>query len=313
MKAAELVAPTWMGRDDGLGPERVHQRVKTLDLSDIKVAQKNSFCLLGFACDEGVRRNKGRVGASEAPGAIRKSLASLAWNSKSDLYDLGDVTCKDGDLEAAQRDLGNCVKTLLAKNYTPLVLGGGHETAWGHFQGFTKEQKESLLIINFDAHYDMRPMNEKKEGSSGTPFLQIAESCKKEKLPFNYLCIGIQGLSNTASLFKTAEQHDVKTIFADTLHNDGIISSLDVLSQELAKYDHIYLSVCMDVFAQAYAPGVSAPQALGLTPWQVLPLLRKIIRSKNILSADFVELCPAFDRDAQTARLLSALLMECCT
>ena len=36
--------------------------------------------LLGFACDEGVRRNKGRVGAAAAPLAVRKLLANTAWH-----------------------------------------------------------------------------------------------------------------------------------------------------------------------------------------------------------------------------------------
>jgi formiminoglutamase len=190
-------------------------------------------------------------------------------------------------------------------------MGGGHETAWGHFQGISPNCK-NLLIINFDAHYDMRPLIDGQWGSSGTPFTQIAEFCKKENNSFDYMCIGIQERSNTESICKRAEQWNVKTISAETIHSKGLASTLSLLDETIASYDGVYLSVCMDVFAQTYAPGVSAPQALGLKPWQVIPLIRKIVASKKVISADFVELCPPFDQDNQTARLVASLILEFC-
>jgi hypothetical protein len=56
--------------------------------------------IAGFAC-EGVRRNQGRVGAAAAPAVIRKALANLAWHQAYPLCDMGDVSCSDGDLDAA--------------------------------------------------------------------------------------------------------------------------------------------------------------------------------------------------------------------
>ncbi|HAV02715.1 MAG TPA: formimidoylglutamase, partial [Chryseobacterium sp.] len=57
----------WTGRYDGddVLHHRLFQRVITgADYKDLK---SNDFVLHGFAVDEGVRRNKGRVGAAEAP------------------------------------------------------------------------------------------------------------------------------------------------------------------------------------------------------------------------------------------------------
>lgn len=301
----------WSGRDDGTGAERIHQCVKFVEANVSAPTGGKSYAFLGFASDEGVKRNLGRVGASKAPEAIRSTLSNLAWNvhAGAKLLDAGDVPCIDRDLEAAQKTLGEAVHSLLQKNYTPIVLGGGHETAWGHFQGLAKHKK-NILIINFDAHYDMRPLVDGKFGTSGTPFGQIADFCEKEKRPFNYICIGVQESANTLALRTRAKNSNVQSIHARTLHSEGLLPTLAFLDKQLAFHEAVYLTVCMDVFSQAYAPGVSAPQALGLLPWHVIPILHKIKKSGKLLSADFVELCPPLDLDNRTAKLCSSLIWE---
>jgi formiminoglutamase len=171
-------------------------------------------------------------------------------------------------------------------------------------------QHKNILIVNFDAHYDLRPLIDNKWGSSGTPFTQIAQHCKQVGIPFHYLCIGVQKSANTESLFNVAHSLKVETVLAETIHLNGIASTSELLEKALAKHDAVYLTVCMDVFAQSCAPGVSAPQALGLLPWQVLPLLRRISASGKLLTMDCVELSPPFDQDSMTAKLAASLIWE---
>jgi formiminoglutamase len=78
----------------------------------------------------------------------------------------------------------------------------------------------------------------------------------------------------------------------------------------LEKSDNVYLSLCLDVFAAAIAPGVSAPQALGLTPWQIIPALRQLAVSNKVISLDVVELAPNFDLDQRTAKLAALLICD---
>src|SRR5262245_18911227 len=93
----------WQGRvDSAEGPLalRWHQRVTPLvDGAAPGVA------LVGFACDEGVRRNQGRPGAADGPQAIRRALAYFSWHQPCPVLDAGDVTCRDEDLETAQEHL----------------------------------------------------------------------------------------------------------------------------------------------------------------------------------------------------------------
>ena len=64
------------------------------------------------------------------------------------------------------------------------------------------------------------------------------------------------------------------------------------------------------MFNAAIAPGVSAPQALGLEIWQVLPLIRHIIASKKVVAIDIVELNPGLDLDNKTANLAANIIYD---
>ncbi|HEV3387250.1 MAG TPA: arginase family protein, partial [Gemmata sp.] len=145
----------WHGRvDEADGPLalRWHQKVQRLTPKC-----PPGIVLLGFACDEGIRRNNGRLGAVDGPKAIREALANYAWHQNVPVYDDGDVSCSDGNLEAAQQRLAEVAAMTISAGHRPLILGGGHETAWGTFQGIIAALPEAKVgVINIDAHLDLR-------------------------------------------------------------------------------------------------------------------------------------------------------------
>jgi formiminoglutamase len=303
----------WQGRADAPADTCFFQVIRLMDMrQDIPTHISPAFGLLGFCCDEGVRRNLGRAGAAAGPGALREVLAKLPTPyDKIICYDAGDITCTDGDLEGAQQALGEAVARLLAQRITPIVIGGGHEMAWGHYQGIAKVcAQQKTGIVNFDAHYDMRPLLPDNKGSSGTPFLQIAAACSAANHYFDYNCIGIQHTGNTRPLFDTAKHYGVKTLYAEELHQSGVAKYLHFVDRVINANEKIYLTLCLDVLSAAYAPGVSAPQPLGLTPWQILPFLHRLAASGKIISYDIAELAPKYDFDNRTARLAASLVYE---
>lgn len=301
------------GRKDTPADACFFQIIKALDLTKPLIDLRTpAFCLLGFRCDEGIRRNLGRVGAVDGPLAIREMVARLPLQ-KPDIacYDAGDINCTDGDLEAAQIALAEAINLLLKAKLTPIVLGGGHELAWGHYQGIAKAfPKENLGIVNFDAHFDMRPLLTAAKGSSGTPFLQIANAHTEAKRRLNYNCIGIQPTGNIQRLFETAKQFDVQTITADELHQGHLVKCINFIKHIIANNDAIYSSLCLDVFAAPYAPGVSAPQPLGVLPWHLIPLIRQLAASGKVISYDIAEMSPKYDMDQRTAKLAANLIFE---
>lgn len=304
----------WQGRSDTPDSSCIFQVIQQIDLNTgfPKIAQQPAFGFIGFSCDEGIRRNFGRIGAAQGPLAIRQALAKMPIHRKRfSLYDCGNITCSDNDLESAQAALGEAVAKLLDHGITPIVLGGGHELAWGHYQGIaTKFPKELLGIVNFDAHFDMRPLLADNKGSSGTPFLQIANAHKENNRRFDYNCIGIQQAGNIQSLFTTANDHETQLVYADDIQEGDSQKVLNLVNHVIYYNQIIYLSLCLDVFAQAYAPGVSAPQALGVTPWQIIPIVRKLASSGKVVSYDLAELSPPFDIDSRTTKLAANLIYE---
>lgn len=308
----------WQGRIDNEIPERFNQVIELINLAqdDIPDNENYTFVVIGFACDEGVRRNYGRVGASKGPAALRKSLANLPFNyyNSINVYDVGNINCNNQNLEQAQQALGQLVEKVLLAGCHPIVLGGGHETAWGHYQGISgTDYTYNLGIINFDAHFDLRPKINGNMGTSGTPFTQIAEDRESEGLDFDYFCIGIQPMANTLSLYEEAEILGVEYIEANDLlgfTSQDSLEQLEKFVEFIERHDHLYVSVCLDVFSSAVAPGVSAPQPLGLQPQTILPYLKILASSDKVISLDIVELAPEYDRDNTTAKLASQLVAE---
>ncbi|MGI9283775.1 MAG: formimidoylglutamase, partial [Pseudomonadales bacterium] len=202
----------WQGRidtEEDVPALRWHQKIQCWNRDS---NLNHNAALLGFACDEGVRRNNGRVGAYEGPRAIRSALANMAYLSETRVFDAGDVFCDDENLEQAQTLLAQHISHILAHDGFPLVLGGGHEMAWGSFQGIVQHLNDTdagknLGIINFDAHFDLR--NPKTLPNSGTPFRQMTNWCQANGMPFHYEVFGINPTANTSALFHFAQQHDV--------------------------------------------------------------------------------------------------------
>ena len=306
---------SWQGRRDGQSKERVHQVVSVynLDGNTRTFSSSHTIGLLGFACDEGVSRNLGRRGAALGPEALRKALASLCLDEKFNhkIIDYGTVSCIDENLELAQSALGEKIASLVGQRVHPLVLGGGHETSWGHFLGLKNFlQNKRWGIINFDAHFDLRPQLEGDRGSSGTPFRQIADFCKLKNMPFNYLCVSIQKHANTASLFEAARKYGVQYILADHIHQGALPQHLGRIKAFCKDLDYIYLTICLDAFSAHLCPGVSAPQPRGISYSQFSPLFKEVLASQKVCSADIVELAPPFDNDSRTAKFAASIALD---
>jgi len=304
------LATVWKGREDGIEFERFFQFVRTENaLNYTFTAASPETVILGFCSDEGIVRNQGRKGAAAGPLALRQQLAKLAWHRPTSFLDLGNIVCLDGQLEAAQAQFAMLIHTCQKAGRRTVAFGGGHEIAWGHFMGLTQTHPE-IGIINIDAHFDLRPKTASYESTSGTPFRQISEYCAETSQPFHYLCLGIQPHANTRSLFESATRLNVTYMTAEQINQTPLSHQLDVINTFIAKKNALYLSICLDVFAESVAPGVSAPQGLGLFPEAVLPLLKYILQSGKVVGLDIAELSPALDRNEQTARLGAMIMAE---
>lgn len=301
----------WTGRQTpaNIAPQYWYQHIECGDLIHSEANEKPSFALIGYACDEGVRRNFGRVGAVEGPQAIRKKLAKLPLHFDKTVVDFGNVNCLDGDLESCQKAFSLAITNLIDKGVFPIGLGGGHDIAHAHYMGLKKAlPKKRIGIINFDAHFDLRPVE--SQPNSGTPFNQILSEFKKSGETVDYFAIGIQKQSNTKELFEIAEKYNVNFVFNDACNTSK--ENLQQLQNELKSIignnDYLYITIDLDGFSSAYASGVSAPSPFGFSPIFVCKMLEFLLKSGKVVSCDIAELNPKYDKDALTASLAAKLI-----
>lgn len=308
----------WQGRVDGeaIGHMRWHQHIRPYDLlSAKKIDSHSSLVVLGFACDEGVRRNKGRTGARKGPAALRKALDNLpVFFPKQQLFDAGDIICNDDQLETAQEQLQIAVHQILSAGAFPILLGGGHEITYGHYNGIYEFVKpintRNIGIINFDAHFDIR-IPDAEGVSSGTGFWQIAQDCSQRNERFAYLALGIQKTSNTPALFETANLLNTAYVLYHHFHADSKHILHQYISSFIEQNDRLYITIDLDVFAAAYAPGVSAPAYNGILPDIVFfDCLNLLFDSGKVVSIDIAELNPEYDIDNRTAKLAASILFH---
>ncbi len=295
-------AEPWTGRsdpEDGPGAVRLHH----LQQAD------TTRGLIGFACDAGVARNKGRVGAKEAPHAIRQAMRNLAApEAASGFTDLGTIAVEDDDLETGQSMLSNQIAGALDGLDRLVVLGGGHETAFGSYSGLKQKWPDKRIgIINLDAHLDLRAIGDAGP-SSGTPFYQI-HALDPDR--FDYLCLGIAEEANTAALIARAAKFGVTAIHDHELARDTARAEQEI-DAVFARNDLVYLTIDMDVLPHAVAPGVSAPAARGVSLATIEALVDHVLihartRPGALPLADIVEVCPRFDQDGVTARVAANL------
>jgi formiminoglutamase len=255
--------------------------------------------LLGFPSDEGVRRNGGRVGAAGGPRAIRAALYRMTPDPKLEAFedllgrtrDLGDLEISR-NLEFDQKHLGEALAPYLEAGAFVIVLGGGHEASYGHFQGYALARRK-VEILNWDAHADVRELKQ-GQAHSGSPFRQAIEdpsrACRR------YTVAGLQPHSVARAHLEFVQQHG-RSVWRDEVTRERI-EELYQSAQAPA-----LVSFDLDAVTEAEAPGVSAPGAGGLSSEIWLAAAYAAGRSPAVASADVVELNPAVDRDGQTARL----------
>lgn len=302
----------WYGRVDDethYDSFRWHQIVQLINLDEEVKLKENSYVIISYKVDEGIVRNKGKKGARKAPDLIKLSLSNrpCSFDKSINIYDGGSVVCVNQDVETTQNTLANLVEKVLKSNAFPIIIGGGHDVAYGSMKGIAKaiNKSDTLGIVNFDAHFDNRPH---KISTSGTMFRQIKDDFKTEKRDYNHLTIGVQKSSNTTSLFKDIEESGAKYILARDIKITNSYHNNQILTDFIRQNKYLYISICCDVFSSAYAPGVSSPQPLGISPEDFMEFFKLLLKSEKVVCLDIAEASPELDNSNTTISLVSLII-----
>jgi formiminoglutamase len=271
--------------------------------------QDPAVVLIGFGVDEGVRRNGGRTGAAEGPRHVRQALLDLPvgedpalWTLLARTRDTGDVPLA-GDLEGDQAALGQVVADWLGRGALPVIIGGGHETAYGHFLGYVGRARP-VSLLNWDAHTDVRELVDGR-GHSGSPFRQAV--LHESGLCRRYTVAGLLPEKILAAHVDFITAHGGGFEWKADLSAERIEP---VLRSAVADGTALMVSFDLDAVDARWAPGVSAPSTGGVSPDLWLRAASAAGRRHEVASMDLVEVNPAFDPDGRTSHLAARTIRE---
>lgn len=261
--------------------------------------------ILGYPDDEGVKLNGGRTGAAEGPDAIRHWLYRLTPHPQqpmAPLFDFGNLKFAS-DLSHRHKDVAACVEDLLRKGHRVLGLGGGNDYAFADGLGFlntARDTKEKPVIINIDAHLDVRGLEHGL--TSGTPFYRLLEADQE----FDFIEFGAQSSCNAQAHWDYVIGKGGKILSMDEILLSGL-SLVEFFTERtgdlLLKKRPAYVSIDMDAFAYPYANGSSAPWPLGLLPHDFFSVLHLMLRRWDVRVMGIYEVAPSLGEGHATAKL----------
>jgi len=238
-------------------------------------------------------------GAASAPGQIRKALHSESTNLCSEsgidlgaeprFRDLGDLELEPGLI--ALQQIEKAIARLLKQKVGVLSLGGDHSITYPILRAYGSNY-DKLNLLHLDAHPDLYDEFEGNRYSHACPFSRIME----ERLVKRLVQLGIRTL--TPHQRAQAERFGIECIEMRMWQHE---TPLDFDGP-------LYLSLDLDVFDPAFAPGVSHHEPGGMSTRAVLHLIQTL--QAPIIGADIVEFNPGRDPLGITAMLAAKLVKE---
>lgn len=265
------------------------------------------FFLHAYPDEEAILNGGGRAGAAGGPERIRHWLYRMTPSLFSDGVSIVDGGNINTALTLDQRHQAARKKVAETMRSSKLVtLGGGHDYGFSDGAGFLDVYKDQKpLVINFDAHLDVRPPGAKL--SSGTPFYRLLEEFKG----VDFIEIGIQTQCNAKSHYDWLQERGGKVVFTDLWLQSGenlIDYTLKNTGDWLLKRRPTFLSIDMDVFSWPYAIGTSQSWPVGLSPEHFYPLYLFLLKRLDVKLLGVYETAPALESHDGTAKLAAQLI-----
>ena len=263
--------------------------------------------LIGVPMDLGVSN---RAGARLGPRAIRAIERIGPYNHQSGIApvanlnfaDVGDCPVSRYSLEKSLADIEQYFDTVVAAGVRPLSAGGDHSITYPILRSLGRDRSVGLLHI--DAHCDTGGIYDDEKFHHGGPFRHAVLDGVLD--PERTVQIGIRGSSELAWEF--SYESGMTVVHIEDFMREGIAQTVDKARAVLGD-GPVYVSIDVDGFDPAYAPGTGTPEVGGLTPREGQQLLRGL-SGLNVIGGDVVEVAPQYDPTTNTAQLGAQLMFE---
>lgn len=227
------------------------------------------------------------VGAREGPRAI------ISASQQVELYDedlrrefnVGVATLPPLAPEAAGpremvESIYQAARKVVRDGKTLIALGGEHSISSGLVRA-VKSRFAKLSVLQIDAHADLR------DEYHGTPYSHACVMRRIHDLGVPAVAVGIRNYSAEEARFIRAERKPIISARECRESTDWMERAVAPLT------DDVYVTIDIDGFDPAYAPGTGTPEPGGLDWYQVVDLLAKVAKSRRIVGFDIVEVKPA--------------------
>lgn len=277
---------------------RLGDIARTIDLNGAADLEPG-WVITGYPDDDGIKANFGQVGAKEAPMAIRYQLYRLAKKKlRKPIYDLGNFEPND-TLKKRHQDL-KAELIHVGKKHSIISFGGGHDYGYPDVAAFLEncDEEDRPFVINIDAHLDVRQPTQDQDPHSGSPFYRLLE----EYSNFQLIQFGYQ--AQACSLAHEEYCRDKGVILIPFEERHQVMSRLAEFFQSPRP---CFLSIDIDAFSSAFAPGASASWPVGLQWADFEPLFLRAIESSDLRGVGIYEVSPPLDENHKTSKLAASM------
>jgi len=258
--------------------------------------------IFGVPSDVGVSY---RPGARFAPSHVREASSlgrGFHWSRGVSLFeklkvaDVGDCSVVPLSLDQTLAQVEAYASNILKLGKRFIAVGGDHSNTLALLRAARKHYGQPLAFVHFDAHLDTYPAAWGQEYHHGA----FARHAVEEGLvdPKKMTQIGLRGPLAAAEDLDFIRKHKVNAFTVD----DVRAGHLNDFLKKLPSFDQTptYLSFDIDCLDPAYAPGTGTPVPGGLTTYEAQKILQSL-KIPNLVAADLMEICPAYDSSDITA------------
>lgn len=267
--------------------------------------------IVGIPFDSGVSY---RPGARFGPSHVRESSRLLRpYNPATDIEpfaqqqvaDAGDIPVNPFIIEEAIGTIEVEASKLLATGAKLMTIGGDHTIALPLLRALHAIHGP-IAVVHFDAHLDTWDTYFGVETTHGTPFRRASEEGLIDMTASMH--VGIRGPLYSAQDLAEDTRLGFQVVSCRDVELHGLQKALDAIRARVGDKP-TYVSVDIDVLDPGHAPGTGTPEAGGLTSRELLEMIR-VFGDMNLISADVVEVAPAYDHAQITGIAAAHVIYE---
>jgi agmatinase len=273
-----------------------------VDLGGLDVALIGVPMDLGVTNRAGARLGPRAVRAVERIGPYEHALRRLPF-ADAKVADVGDVPMRSRfDLGQCHVDIEAFFHKIVKGGVIPLAVGGDHSITGSILKAVGAGRPVGMLHI--DAHCDTSGPYEGSKFHHGGPFRNAVLDGVLD--PERVVQVGIRGGSEY--LWEFSYDSGMTVIHAEEVVATGMAAVI-ARAREVLGVGPTYVSFDIDSVDPGFAPGTGTPEVGGLTPREVLQLLRGM-RGLDVVAGDVVEVAPQYDATSNTAHVAAQVLFE---